>query len=135
MSDDIASWLEELPAEAPLVLDGESAYLLPAQGGAELGAILLREASDAQVEEAARTGFQGARQFEAGLALRPDGALVLSQWLPKAESWLDAAPALEQLFNQLAMWRAAMAPVRPRQHNPADQSEQRIRALFAGAQR
>ncbi|KRB99099.1 hypothetical protein [Duganella sp. Root198D2] len=135
MSDDIARWLEDLPADAPLVLDGESACLQLASGGAELAAILLREASDAQVEEAARTGFQGARQFEAGLALRADGALILSQWLPQAASWLDAAPALEPLFNQLAMWRAAMAPVRARQHISADQSEQRIRALFAGAQR
>lgn len=135
MSDDIARWLEDLPAEAPLVLDGESAYLQPATGGAELGVVLLREASDAQVEEAARAGFQGARQFEAGLALRADGALVLSRWLPLAETWQDAAPALEQLFNQLAMWRAAMAPVRIRQPRSTDQSEQRIRALFAGAQR
>ncbi|SFF95798.1 hypothetical protein SAMN05518865_106283 [Duganella sp. CF458] len=135
MSDDIARWLEDLPADAPLVLDGESAYLQPASGGAELGAILLREASDAQLEEAARTGFQGARQFEAGLALRADGALVLSQWLPQAESWLDAAPALEQLFNQLAMWRMAAAPARARANNSPDQSEQRIRALFAGVQR
>lgn len=135
MSDDIAGWLANLAADAPLVLDGESAYLQPASGGAELGVILLREASDAQLEEAARTGFQGARQFEAGLALRADGALVLSQWLPQAESWQDAAPALEQLFNQLAMWRAAMEPARSRQHVPAGRSEQRIRALFAGAQR
>jgi len=135
MSDDIARWLEDLPADAPLVLDGESAYLQPATGGAELGVVLLREASDAQVEEAARAGFQGARQFEAGLALRADGALVLSRWLPLAETWQDAAPALEQLFNQLAMWRAAMAPVRARQARSTDQSEQRIRALFAGAQR
>ena len=94
MSDDIAGWLANLAADAPLVLDGESAYLQPASGGAELGVILLREASDAQLEEAARTGFQGARQFEAGLALRADGALVLSQWLPQVENWQDAAPAL-----------------------------------------
>ncbi|MGW8393174.1 hypothetical protein [Pseudoduganella sp. HUAS MS19] len=135
MSDDIGRWLAELPLDAPLVLDGESAYLQPAAGGAELGAILLREPSDAQLEEAMRIGFQGARQFEAGLAVRADGALVLSQWLPQAECWQDAAPALEQLFNQLAMWRAAMAPARPRQHHPSGQNEQRIRALFAGAQR
>ena len=133
MSDDIARWISDLPADAPLVLDGESAYLRPASGGAELGAIVLREASDAQVEEAARAGFQGARQFDAGLAIRADGALVLSQWLPQAQTWQDAAPALEQLFNQLAMWRAALAPARARQHNPVDPGEQRIRALFAGA--
>ncbi|KQZ44732.1 hypothetical protein [Duganella sp. Root1480D1] len=134
MSDDIARWLADLAVDAPLVLEGESAYLHPVSGGAELGAILLREASDAQVDQAARAGFQGARQFDAGLAIRADGALVLSQWLPQAETWLDAAPALEQLFNQLALWRAAMAPARTRQHNSFDQSEQRIRAMFAGAQ-
>ncbi|WP_028100970.1 hypothetical protein [Pseudoduganella violaceinigra] len=135
MSDDIARWLADLPAEMPLVLDGEEAYLLPAFGGAELGAILLHAASDAQLDEAARCGFQGARQFEAGLALREDGALVLSRWLPDASSWKDAAPALEPLFNQLSMWRAALAPARVQRHGTDDLSEQRIRALFAGALR
>jgi hypothetical protein len=133
MSDDIARWLADLPADAPLVLDGESAYLLVADDGAELGGVLLRAASDAQLDEAACCGFQGARSFEAGLALRDDGALVLSRWLPGAASWVDAAAALEQLFNQLAMWRAALAPPRSRPDLAADHSERRIRMLFAGA--
>lgn len=133
MSDDIARWLADLPADAPLVLDGETAYLQVAADGAELGAVLLRAASDAQLEDTARIGFQGARQFEAGLALRDDGALVLSRWLPQVARWQDAAAPLEQLMNQLALWRAALAPAQPRQHAAADRSEQRIRALFAGA--
>lgn len=136
MSTHNAQWLADLPADAPLTLDGESAYLTVAEDGAELGVYLLSGATDAQLEDAARTGFQSARQFDAGLALREDGStLVLCQWLPDVASWEDAAGALEQLLNQLAMWRAALAPSRPRHDGAADPSEQRIRALFAAGAR
>ncbi|WEF32241.1 hypothetical protein [Pseudoduganella chitinolytica] len=134
MSDQLELWLEGLPLDEAVAIDGETAYLRRHPGGAELGIYLLREFTPAQLEEAARAGFHSARQFGAGLAVADDGkALVLNRWLPGVAGWLDAAGALEDILNQGALWRAWLAPHRPRRDDGLSAQEQRIRARFAGA--
>jgi hypothetical protein len=131
MSDQLELWLAALPVDEAVVVDGETVWLRRQPDGAELGVYLLREFTPAQLEEAARAGFHSARQFGAGLAVRDD-ALVLNRWLPGVDSWLDAAGALEDILNQGAMWRAWLAPSRPRRDEGISAQEQRIRARFAG---
>jgi hypothetical protein len=133
MSDHLEHWLEGLPVDEAVVVDGETVYLRRHPDGAELGVYLLRDFTPAQLEEAARAGFHSARQFGAGLALADDGqALVLNRWLPGADGWLDAAGALEDILNQSALSRAWLAPSRPRREEGLSAQEQRIRARFAG---
>lgn len=135
MSDQLEHWLAALPVDEAVVVDGETVWLRRhpdgAGPGAELGVILLREFTPAQLEEAARAGFHSARQFGAGLAVQDD-ALVLNRWLAGADGWIDAAGALEDILNQSAMWRAWLAPARPRRDEGVSAQEQRIRARFAG---
>lgn len=136
MGEQLDQWLAALPLDEPVVIDGESVYLQPQHDGAELGLHLLRNFSTAQLEEAARAGFHSARQFDAGLAVRDDGqSLVLNRWLPGAQGWHDAGAALEDLLNQAALWRALLAPQRPRRDDSVSAEEQRIRARFAGGLR
>jgi len=133
MSDHLELWLEGLPVDEAVVVDGETVYLRRHPDGAELGVYLLRDFTPAQLEEAARAGFHSARQFGAGLALADDGhALVLNRWLPGAGGWLDAAGALEDILNQSALSRAWLAPSRPRREEGLSAQEQRVRARFAG---
>jgi len=133
MSDHLELWLEGLPVDEAVVVDGETVYLRRHPDGAELGVYLLRDFTPAQLEEAARAGFHSARQFGAGLALADDGqALVLNRWLPGADGWLDAAGALEDILNQSALSRAWLAPSRPRREEGVSAQEQRVRARFAG---
>jgi hypothetical protein len=108
--DQLEQWLLSLPLGEPCEIDGERVYLTQAEGGAEIGLILLPHPSQAQIAEAMRTGFQGALEFEAGLALSPEGGeLLLNRWMPGAEAWSDVGEALEEILNQAALWRAAMA--------------------------
>lgn len=133
MNDHLELWLEALPVDEPVVIDGETVYLRRLAGGAELGVYLLRDFTPAQLDEAARAGFHSARQFGAGLALADDGqALVLNRWLPGANGWPDAAGALEDILNQSALSRAWLAPSRPRRDEALSAQEQRVRARFAG---
>lgn len=107
--EQLEQWLLALPLGEPCDIDGERVYLNLAEGGAEMGLILLAQPAQAQIAEAMRTGFQGALEFRAGLALSPDdGALLLNRWMPGAQAWSDVAEALEELLNQAALWRAAM---------------------------
>lgn len=131
MSDQLEHWLAALPVDEAVVVDGETVWLRRHPDGAELGIYLLREFTPAQLEEAARAGFHSARQFGAGLAVQDD-ALVLNRWLVGADGWLDAAGALEDILNQGALWRAWLAPARPRREEGVSAQEQRIRARFAG---
>jgi hypothetical protein len=135
MGEHLDQWLASLPEDEPVVIDGESVYLRRQRGGAELGVYLLRNFSTAQLEAAARAGFQSARDYEAGLAVADDGqALVLNRWLDGVQGWHDAAQPLEELLNQTALWRALLAPSRPRRDDISAE-EQRIRARFAGGLR
>jgi hypothetical protein len=109
-ADELEQWLLSLPLQEPCEVEGERVYLSLGEGGAEIGLILLPQASAAQVADALRTGFQGALDFEAGLALAPDsGDLLLNRWLPGAEAWSDVAEALDDLLSQAFLWRSAMA--------------------------
>lgn len=135
-SQQIEQWLDALPLDELVEVDGESVLLAPQTGGAALGVHLCRAATGVQLADALRTGFQSALEFEAGLSLGDDGALMLTQWLPGAESWHDAGDALEGLLNQAAMWRAAMAPgaAAPAAAEPRRDAD-RIRQLFSGETR
>ncbi len=135
MDDDIAQWLQAQPLDEPVEIDGEFIYLAPQQDGAELGAVLTHGYAPAQLQDALRLGFQSALQFDAGLGRSADGRdLVLTQWLPQVGGWLDAAEPLEQLLNQLGMWRAALGPRQAAAlPGAAQRSEQRLRTLFSGA--
>jgi hypothetical protein len=135
MGEHLDQWLASLPVDEPVVIDGETVYLRRQPGGAELGVYLLRNFRMAQLESAARAGFQSARDYDAGLAVGDDGqALVLNRWLDGARGWHDAAQPLEELLNQTALWRALLAPSRPRRDDISAE-EQRIRARFAGGLR
>ena len=134
MDDDIDEWLQKQPLDEPLEIDGERFYLNVHQGGAELGAYLIDEFVPEQLQDALRLGFRSAIHFDAGLGVSADGSsLVLTQWLPEVSNWSEAAQPLENLLNQLSMWRAALAPERPQPANSAgNRDEQRLRMLFAG---
>jgi len=131
MDDQLDLWLAALPVDETVGVDGETVYLRRHPDGAELGVYLLRGFTPAQLEEAARAGFHSARQFGAGLAVQDD-ALVLNRWLAGVDGWLEAAGALEDILNQSALWRAWLAPGRPRRDEGGSAQEQRIRARFAG---
>ncbi len=109
-ADDLEQWLLSLPLEEPCNIDGENVYLRLGPDGAELGVILMTNPSAAQVAEALRTGFQGALEYEAGLALAAAGdELVINRWIDDVEAWSDVGEALEGILNQAALFRAAMA--------------------------
>ncbi|NHZ91152.1 hypothetical protein F2P45_19330 [Massilia sp. CCM 8733] len=133
--DQLARWLRAQPLGARVAIDGESVWLRPGEGGAELSACLWPDPSGEQVQAALHHGFAGALAFDAGLGLCGDG-LVLSCWLPSCAGWRDAASALEQLLDQLAAWRAALAPpsAKPRlAAGGAARHEQRMRQMLGGA--
>ena len=133
MDDDIEEWLASLPTGSPIDIDGEAVYLNIGADGAELGAYLYREYTLSQLQQAMKTGFQSALQYDAGLGLKDD-ALLLTQWLPRARNWVDAGQALENLLNQIAMWRERLGS--PTQHQATTKqaerkTEHRLRKLFA----
>jgi hypothetical protein len=132
----LSLWLQAQPLGARVAIDGESVWLLPGEDGAQLAACLWPEPSAEQLAVALRHGFASARTFAAGLSMAADGrGLVLACWLPSCRGWHDAAPALEQLLDQLAAWRAALAPGEPPSlaAGGAARHEQRMRARLAGA--
>lgn len=119
-SDELELWLLSLPLAEPCEIEGENVYLSLGEGGAELGVIMFPKPSQAQMADALRTGFQGALDFGAGLALSPEGgALLLNRWLPGVEAWSDAADALEELLDAAALWRAAMGAGSDHDHDEA----------------
>lgn len=128
-------WLRRQPLYLPVAIAGESVYLRPADGGAELGAWLRSEADPARLRDALLQGFSSAREFAAGLGLGPEGrGLVLNRWLPGVRGWADVAAPLEELLDQLASWRAALLPEPVRAvpfHFGGERQEQRLRSLLA----
>jgi len=132
LSLQLEHWLDSLPLDQPIEVDGESASLELHPDGALLSLSLGESATGAQIADALHTGFQSALEFDAGLALNDEGALMLTQWLPAASCWRDAAEALEGLLNQAAMWRASMAPGSPAPAADQRRAAERIRQLFAG---
>ena len=97
-------------------------------GRRELGALLVHDFSEAQLQDALRHGFDMAITFDAGFGLSVEGrSLCLSQWLPGVRSWIEAAEPLEKLLNQAEMLRTSFDPVRdPMQ----DRIEQRMRRMW-----
>lgn len=107
--DEVELYLQEQAVNLPVQLAGESVRLDVSVHGAQLSATLLSGYQSEQLQQALALGFSGAIEYEAGLGISEDGAnLILTQWLPKVRDWQQAAPALEQLLNQLSSWRATL---------------------------
>lgn len=128
-------WLDTLPLEQPVEIDGKWVCLRLRPGGAELEGLLFSNYTQQQLEYALNQGFSSAIVFDAGLGESSDGRdLVLSQWLPGAYRWRDAAQALENLLDQLDGWFSVLAPaLRPairREGKSEGASAQRLRALI-----
>lgn len=103
---EVEKWLEALPLNEPVNIDGESVYLKVGEDGAELGVHFMDEVTDQQILDALQQGFQNALEFNAGWALSSDGStLLLSQWLPGVSGWVDVSETLEQLLNQVELLR------------------------------
>lgn len=136
-NDEILQWLQDLPLNQPVDINGQSVYLKVFDDGAELGAILIRSHTMADCIAALQMGFSSAIQYDAGLSESADGkALLLTRWLPHAKTWLDAQGPLDNLLSQVATWRAALAPSTPvKSINAQRNNEQRLRTLFAGARK
>lgn len=134
-ADDLQEWLQAQPLDTPIDINGESVYLNVEANGAELGAYLLHGHVQSQLREALLQGFSSAIEFDAGLAQSADGnSLTLTQWLPGVSSWEQAAHALENLLNQLSVWRAELKPAaRIPVVNARSRTEERLRRSFAGA--
>lgn len=133
-ADNLEQWLENLPLDEPVDIDGETVFLKISGQGAELGVLLVLSYTDSLLADALRNGFQSALDFDAGLAI--DGEdLILTQWLPYVGAWAEAAEALENILNQAAMWRAAMAYSGPARGDAAARHEDRVRKIFSGEMR
>ena len=134
---ELVQWLAKQKLDEPVDIGGESVYLKRYADGAELGAYLIRDHSQEQLIRAMQQGFSNALEFDAGLALAPDGSsLMLTQWLPNVSGWLEAAKPLEDFLNQLVNWRTSIvSPQVARVTNKTitNRNEQRLRMLFAGA--
>lgn len=125
-------WLRALPLDEPVEIDGQSVFLRVQPDGAELGVRLLANATDANLADALRTGFQGALEFDAGLGWEQDGrGLVLTQWLAGVAAWSEVPEALEKILNQASLWRAAMSPVAARREPGTARVEERFRKLLS----
>jgi len=126
-------WLETLPLGEALDIGGEKVYLRIEDGGAELGAILIRNCTDLQLQDALRLGMRCAAEFDAGYSMSEDEAtLCVTQWLPGAAGWKEAAEPLEKLLNQIDMLRAELEPHddMPAPDRLAARIEQRLRTLY-----
>lgn len=135
LSEELEQWLLSLPLDEPCDIDGENVYLRLGDGGAELGLVLTMQPTGVQIAEALRTGFQGALEFEAGLALSTEnGDLVLNRWLAGVEAWSDVSEALEGILNQAALWRAAVT-VNDGHNDAARRAESRARQAVNGGLR
>ena len=133
---DLVHWLESQPIDEPVNVDGETVLLKNSLSGSTLIGLLLPDFSEQQLRRAMEQGFAHAIEFEAGLGISADGgSLILTQWLPYVSTWMEAARPLENLLNQLASWRTALAPppvARVTTKNTTNRNEQRLRIMFAG---
>jgi hypothetical protein len=129
--NDLADWLKSLPVNEPVTIDGESVCLLVRENGAELCGYFMQSFGDNELETALRMGFESATEFDAGWSISPDdGALMLTQWLPLVDSWMEAVEPLENLLDQLATLRTALEPPEPTIDPIRDRDEQRLRMLL-----
>ena len=106
-TDAMTHGLTQLPPDQPAEVDGMTVYLRRLPGGAELGVHLVPVDGDGVVDRSLEAAFQCALEYDGGLALSPDGQmLMLTAWLPGATAWVDAEAALERLLNQADLWHA-----------------------------
>lgn len=136
--DDVhLEWLNAQPLDEPVKIDDESVYLNMRSGGAELGAFLFRTYTQDQLRHALKCAFRSALHYEAGLGKSSDGtALVLTQWVPGASGWTDAAEALEDLLNALELFRETLGHGKVQEMgNDASRNEQRLRSMLSGGKR
>lgn len=103
---DFHAWLAGLPLDCTVEIGDERVYLNRYADGLELGIYLFEFSTPGQLANLLQNGFPSALQFEAGLALGANGA-ALTQWLPNARSWLDAAAPLEKILAQAVAWRSS----------------------------
>lgn len=134
MEKEIQELLSALPLNTVVDLGGDHVYLNVHATGAELGVRLTEDAASEQTLAALQNGFASATEFDAGLAYMPHGGgLALTRWLPGVHSWISAQTALEDLLNQLAVWREWLSPPKsepaPRMIN---REEEKMRALVLG---
>jgi hypothetical protein len=129
--DEFEQWLQAQPLDEPVEIDGESVYLKVRPKGAELGVFLIHSYTQSQLRDALKQGFNSARQYDAGLGRTPDGNnLVLNQWLPHVSGWSQAVLPMENLLNQVSMWRASLvAPKVIKMESMANRNEQRLRMM------
>jgi hypothetical protein len=127
-SVELENWLQSLPLDEPVEIDGESVYLRVEQSGAELGVHFLEPFTEEQLQGVLQHGFQNATEFDAGWALSLDGTtLLLTQWLPAVSSWTEVPEALEQLLNQVELQRSQEAVTTRSENNPTG-IEQNLRS-------
>jgi len=131
---ELDEWLQGLPIDDPVDIDGESVYLKISGDGAELGVVYLDEVTGEQINDALRRGFQMAMEFDAGWALSADGSkLLLTQWLPGVHEWTEVPDALELLLNQVAALRAAESAPKEAMESLSSRDERRIRSKLFGS--
>lgn len=135
MDGETRDWLAEQPLGQPINIGTEYVYLTVRDDGAELGAYLIQNYAQIHLETAMRNAFYSATWFNAGLGRTADGkTLVLNLWLPHVSGWQEAVEPLENLLNQLRLWRAELMPsTEKRPDKVADRTEQRLRSLLTGA--
>lgn len=130
---ELEQWLQGLPLDEPVDIDGESVYLRVEAGGAELGARFIDAVTGQQLQEAMKQGFQSAMEFDAGWGLSTDGStLLLTQWLPGVSSWTEVPEQLEKLLNQVSVLRAVISPVKVKLDDMPNRDEQRGRSKLMG---
>lgn len=131
---ELDEWLQGLPIDEPVEIDGESVYLKTSADGAELGVVYFDEVTGEQINDALRRGFQMAMEFDAGWALSADGSkLLLTQWLPGVSQWTEVPDALELLLNQVAAMRAAEGAPKDVMEKYSSRDERRIRSKLFGS--
>jgi hypothetical protein len=104
--EQLQHWLAGSPVDTILDLYEEKVFLNLAQGGAELGLVLMPLEGGNQLDAVMGLGFSSALQFDAGLSCSADGKQVLlTRWLPGVSNWLAAGAALHAMLEQCTSWR------------------------------
>jgi hypothetical protein len=111
MSHDPHRLLSELPTSQWVDIDGMAVRLQLEVGGAVLSAELPAALTIESTMRHLELGFSNALEFNAGLAIDPEGRrLMLTQWLAGITNWPDAESALESLLNQVDVCRTVCPP-------------------------
>ncbi|MDB5772255.1 MAG: hypothetical protein JWM42_2629 [Burkholderia sp.] len=132
LNDEVEQWLQTLPLNETVNVEGEFFFLNIHPEGAELGVNFLRSYTQEQLEEALRLGFWSALEFDAGFSVAEDEELLLlAQWLPDVNSWADAYVPFENLLNQVQALRETLSTQKP-MNSESNWDEQRVRMKLTG---